>query len=443
VDEETFYMTATIEEIRAYESLKKEKEQKQSQAPETQVQNQVQNQSHKKPAKATKMQQSRILSAGIMGNFCVAFIAFLLFFGVFLGGIQPIGSLQIADIDESSPAYASLYASGLTKEMIIVGINGQKVTDIASLNLAFETIAPGDAVEIQASYNRVLKNYTVQTNPAAGNENYAGILVENVVAGSPAEAAGIKAGMIIYQIDGEEILNTQEFSQSLSSKKPADTIVYTVKSFDEKGQVMIEEITAVLGKAPSDESRAYLGIYFSQAPLHVGLLGISVLEFNSAAYLEFLKSLPSLLFTFDSSAPVASVLTMLAGWLFLMMLPLLGFAGGGFSGFSGAVMQFFEPVGWAEPLGIGVFWIANLLFWIGWINFSVGLFNCLPALPFDGGHLFRIYLTKIAELFKVESKKASRFAMKTSVYVSLFIFLSFMFIFTWPYINGFFFFFLR
>ncbi|MDM7935153.1 MAG: site-2 protease family protein, partial [Methanothrix sp.] len=39
--------------------------------------------------------------------------------------------------------------------------------------------------------------------------------------------------------------------------------------------------------------------------------------------------------------------------------------------------------------GVRFFWIANLLLWIGWINLYAGLFNCLPAVPLDGGHIFR------------------------------------------------------
>ncbi|HUI39609.1 MAG TPA: site-2 protease family protein, partial [Methanothrix sp.] len=49
----------------------------------------------------------------------------------------------------------------------------------------------------------------------------------------------------------------------------------------------------------------------------------------------------------------------------------------------------YEPIGWAKPLGMKFFWIANLLLWVGWINLYAGLFNCLPAVPLDGGHIFR------------------------------------------------------
>lgn len=32
--------------------------------------------------------------------------------------------------------------------------------------------------------------------------------------------------------------------------------------------------------------------------------------------------------------------------------------------------------------------ISNLLFWLWFINFNVGIFNALPIGPFDGGQLY-------------------------------------------------------
>jgi membrane-associated protease RseP (regulator of RpoE activity) len=51
------------------------------------------------------------------------------------------------------------------------------------------------------------------------------------------------------------------------------------------------------------------------------------------------------------------------------------------------------------PLGAmpaNVFWIlANLFYWLFWLNFMVGATNALPALPLDGGHLLRDGLKKM------------------------------------------------
>ena len=42
-----------------------------------------------------------------------------------------------------------------------------------------------------------------------------------------------------------------------------------------------------------------------------------------------------------------------------------------------------------------IFYLLNILYWIGWINFYVGLFNCLPAIPLDGGRVFQESLMSI------------------------------------------------
>jgi len=422
-------MTATIEEIRAHEEKMQEEITRNMEAKSDSKYKSAEN-----GKVATKTQRSRILAAGVMSNFCVALIAASLFFFVVLGGIQPIGNLQITGMDDASPSALS----GLTKEMVLTEINGHKVMDTASVNQALASVTPGDSVTVSASYNRVTQNYTVLTVPSAETVNYAGILISNVVSGSPAETAGIQTGMIVYQMDGAYILDAEDFTNKMKLKSPGETVVFSAKTVDENGRIIkTEEIEVVLGASDKNKSDAYVGINLSSGPLYIGLLDFSVGVFNASAYLDTLKSLPALMTDFDLSDIKGSLLTMLGAWLFILMMPFLSIMGEGFGGFSGALLQFFEPVGWAEPLGIGIFWAANLLFWTAWVNFNVGLFNCLPALPLDGGHLFRTWFVQLAEKFKMEKTNAIRLSFRVSGWLTAFIFLSFFVMFAWPYISSF------
>ena len=74
-----------------------------------------------------------------------------------------------------------------------------------------------------------------------------------------------------------------------------------------------------------------------------------------------------------------------------------------------------------STLGQQFFWIANALFWIGWVNLYAGLFNCLPAVPLDGGHIFRDLIQGGLEKV-VNVKKAERL---TRTVVSIFAWLIF------------------
>ena len=422
-------MTATIEEIRAYE-----KAQQEELIRAEEVRSELKGKSSEKARAATKMQRSRILVAGVMSNFCVAFVAALIFFFVVLGGIQPIGNLQIMGLDDASPAAYS----GLTKDMVLTEINGQKVIDSASVNQALSSVSPGDTVTVNASHNRVTHSYTILTNASADSVNYAGILIASVVSGSPSEAAKLQPDMIIYKMDGEYILNAADFSNKMNLKSPGETVVFSTKTIDENGKLSdFKETEVVLGSSPGNESHAYIGITLTSGPLYIGLLDLSVGEFDAVGYLDFLKSLPSLMTDLNFSDLKTSFLMMLSVWIFVLMMPFLSIMGEGFGGFSGVMLQFFEPAGWAEPLGIGIFWAANFLFWVAWLNFYVGLFNCLPALPLDGGHLFRTWFVKIAEKFKMENKKAVRLSFRVTGWVTAFIFLSFVIMFIWPYLSGF------
>ncbi len=371
---------------------------------------------------ATRTQRARILAAGVMANFCVAFIAFLLFFGPVLGAIAPSSDAMILSVNQSSPADLA----GLQKGMIITQINEKNVTTAIDLLKYLEETRPGDPVSIHATKNGTPSVYDLKT-VSAPEGSVSGVLVGRVVEGSPAAAAGIQTGMTMIRINNTEMKSIATFINFMEKTKANQTVEiellppanYTGK-LTENGTVISN---VQLSSHPSESKYGFLGVTYGESGIvESSMLGISIWMPQAKLYLEALKQIPSLL-------------TTPTGWIILFGLPIYGFAGEGFRGFSGTIMQFYHPVGWAEPLGIGIFWIANTLLWIGWLNFYVGLFNCLPAVPLDGGHVFKDYTYSFAYRFTKNEKTSEKISNSITASFSLLIFFSFMFMIFGPFIG--------
>ncbi|HYA60728.1 MAG TPA: site-2 protease family protein [Candidatus Acidoferrum sp.] len=183
-----------------------------------------------------------------------------------------------------------------------------------------------------------------------------GLGVVGVVSGSSADKAGIRPGMTILQIDNTIIASNDQFHAFMNTTHPGQVV--EVKAA-EKGTTY--EFTVTLSKNPN----------FNQ-----GFLGVTG---GSEETLNFLKQIPYTLNT-------------VGGWVALLGLALVIF-----NGFTGDVINLYQPIGWASHLGPGIFWIANTLLWVGWLNFYAGLFNSLPTVPLDGGNVFRDIFKSIIE----------------------------------------------
>jgi membrane-associated protease RseP (regulator of RpoE activity) len=68
---------------------------------------------------------------------------------------------------------------------------------------------------------------------------------------------------------------------------------------------------------------------------------------------------------------------------------------------SGSTTQWYHLTGPLAAVGPSTFWIvANILYWLVWINLLLGLSNTLPLVPFDGGLLFRDFAASVAARFR-------------------------------------------
>ena len=101
---------------------------------------------------------------------------------------------------------------------------------------------------------------------------------------------------------------------------------------------------------------------------------------------------------------------------FLCLLPLDGFyrdifvPGGAFAGWDG-----------------NVFWVtANCVYWIFWINLMLGMTNALPAVPLDGGYLFRDWIDSVVRRIKkgISEEDRERYVSSiTYMFIMLVVFL--------------------
>ncbi len=223
-----------------------------------------------------------------------------------------------------------------------------------------------------------------------------GVGIVGVEKGFPAANTGIKEGMSIIRMDNEPIRDYRDFFAFMNSTTPGQVV--EVQTIDEKFIVRLE-------KSPYDD---------------IGFLGVT--PFPTKKYLEYLRGMPSSLASLSIS-----------GWLWLTLLPFLPLPAG-FSSFYPLLSHLYEPVGAVSFLGGGIFVIADVLFWIGWINFYVGLFNCLPAIPLDGGYIFREMLNPVLRIGIKNERKKERISKAITATIAIFIASSIAFMLVGPYL---------
>lgn len=352
---------------------------------------------------ATPSERTRMLSAGIMGNYCVALVAFLLFFAL-LFTVQPVNEnvLHVHDVVIGSPAEYL----GIELGMIITMVNGSPVTSVNELNRALVeqdefrvTVLDRDGREI--------------TLVAADGIKIRGVMLLGVEESLPAYKAGLAEGVQIIKIDGTRITDHDDFLAFMADTTPGQAIELEV---DDKNI-----ITVVLAESPFHDNRGFLGVRVANSAL-----GIAVAEFHAREYLDGLRNMPHAFMTLSPGL-------WLDTWLRLTIMPIAPIPVG-FGGFNPVLAHLYEPIGATAILGDGIFLVIDMLFWIGWINLFVGLFNCLPAIPLDGGHVFREMLNPVLRLGIKGEKQKEKIATAITAFISVFIFGSIVLMIAGPFV---------
>jgi membrane-associated protease RseP (regulator of RpoE activity) len=389
--------------------------------------------------RASRGGQTRMFAAGVMNNFAVAIVAFALLFGPVMGSIAVVAGAPVGGVLPGSAAAQN----GIERGDVITAVDGVNVENAGSLEAALAatdartvdvTLSGGETVAIERSVvvtgaapdSPLAVNSTVTAVNGTGVFTESGFreaLVDREVAtltarndevttpigtlatpieGSAFTAAGAPAGgdVVVVSIDGERTLDHVALSTVLDGLEPGEEVEVVGYVDGER-----ETWTPTLGDQSGD---AFLGVTVQR-----GITGMTVDDFGTDPY------------------PAAQFLGILGGGdgggidspiqraVVTLSLPFLSATGGSaysFAGFNGAVTNFFVATGPLAALGTGaVLLIANVLYWMAWINLIIGQFNCVPAYPLDGGHLLRTSTEAIVSRLPVPDGRSLTSAVTTTV----------------------------
>jgi len=304
-----------------------------------------------------------------------------------------------ADVAHEGPVLTTVYAdtpadlAGLRSGYQIVSMNG---TTVSYQDLyGFPAPNPGTSIPLTYYYQGEEHTTTV----------FSGLVILSVSQGVPAADSGLRAGMILYSLDNSTIHNEEDFRTVLASLTPGEMVEMSALQYDEATQSYVrnDNITAITPANRQDyvgggERMAYLGVTSAY-------LGTGVVDPTAV-----LNSMASPFAGADSPGDFFT------GAIYYIALPFSGM-----QPLDGPYRDIFVPGGIFQGWDSDVFWVtANAFYWIFWINLMLGMTNALPAVPLDGGYLFRDWIDSALKKIKKDLKEEEREKIVNSV-VNVFI----------------------
>jgi len=412
---------------------------------------------------ANRGSQTRMFAAGVTNNFAITLIAFLLLFGPVIGSVSvadgvPVGrslpgsSAEAAGIEQGDriTAVAGTPVSNQTEldavlrdtdaSSVQVELNGERtITVERSLMMTralgsvidgrtegegiewtaedppIITAVNGTSVTTEQQFRHAVANHTVaRIETDAGTATMpTGAFVSRINEDGPLAAAGApqETSMILTRVDGERIVDMEALSDVLAAREEGDRV--TVEAYVE-GERRTYNVT--LADHPREDG-AFIGVFLQPGVSGLGVDDFGIGVYPAEAFLRLLGGGEGL-FGGLTEGPVTQQIVA------VLVLPFLGAIDPSisynFAGFISPIANFYTAEG--GPLafmGGGLLALANVLFWTGWINLQLGLFNCIPAFPLDGGHILRTSTEAIISRLPVEGGRTLTSVVTVSITLTM------------------------
>ncbi|ADE03276.1 site-2 protease family protein [Haloferax volcanii] len=397
--------------------------------------------------------KSRMFAAGVTNNFAVTLVAFALLFGPVIGSISVAPGVAVSGAYAGSPADAAGISGGdrvtavegtpvnTTRELdaallatdagtVSVELDGERTVSVTRelvvagsvagnpANLTVEsgsdpirvTAVNGTAVSTRADFESAVGDSRfARLDTSAGERTIpVGAYITNVAENGPLyNATGTTQPLIVSSFNGERITSSTELQAALDRTDPDQTVA--VELYRNGG---FETVQVTLGENPQD-GNGFLGVNIFQGTSGLLLTDFGTQEYPAGTYLSLLGG--------DGgdggglgSAFAGSPLQLV---YVSLLLPLASVVLGipNFPGFTGEVINFYQVGGPLGFLGGGVFIFANVLFWTAWINLQLGLFNCIPGYPLDGGRILRTSTEAVVSRLPVDDPHTVVRTITTSI----------------------------
>ena len=343
----------------------------------------------------TREKRSKVFAAGPASNIIVAIITLSLFSGVMMSGVTATddGAL-VTGVVEGSPANLA----GLTSYSMVTSVGG---VPVSSLEAFEERVSdPGALVDI---------TYLHGGEEEVAAEVVDGVVVAYTVRDYAAAEAGLEPGMVLVSLNGTEITTRDVLSDAMAETTAGQVVDVVVMEYDDATETFVisESITEV---ELSDKYAFYEEFYPDEnepSYADVGYLGAGFIMLGvDVREPEYYANMLANPFSGDRTLDDFSM-----SWLRLIALPFLELAP-----LRSPVTDLYEPTGGLDWMPDDAFWLlTNSLYWIFWLNLMLGLTNVLPAVPLDGGYIFRDGMDFILVKLRRGSSKEERDKMVGSI----------------------------